>query len=122
MANGDPIEGQVLLIAGAKASVPAHDLAPLVDRVQEQIGPKLDEFRDRFELVFETEAACFFFVGHEQWAVIAHRVDMNDREMNAVRRAHNEQLLRVGRREDRRFEFDAALDIRDCIVIGKAEA
>lgn len=117
-ADDVPIEGQILLLAGAKASVPAERLPALVARVQDDLGPRLNDYRRRSECVHESDGVCYFLVEPGHWKGVADRLAMNRREAEAVRRAHREQLRRLGRREDRADEFDAALDIRECVIIG----
>ena len=45
MARGDPLDGQVLLLAAAKASVAPQHLPGLVDRAQAHLGPRLETYR-----------------------------------------------------------------------------
>jgi hypothetical protein len=116
--RGDPIEGPALLVAAAKASVGPQFLPDLVDRVQADLGPRLAEYRRSYELVVETDDACAFLVGGDHWETVAERVGLERRERDAVRRAHVEQLRRYGDELDRRAEFETALEIRDCVVVG----
>lgn len=116
--EGDPIEGQVLLIAAAKASVPTTRLPDLVDLVQTTLGPELDRYRREYECVHDTEDFAVFLVESNHWTEIGDQLGLHRREVSAVRRAHEEQLLRIGRRENREEEFETALEIRDAVVIG----
>lgn len=115
---GEPIEGQVLLLAAAKASVPAKRLPDLVDLVQAELESELEAYERRYELAHETPEFEAFFVDDGHWEELGDRLDFDRRETDAVRRAHHEQLRRAGRREDRGDEFESALEIRDCVVIG----
>lgn len=114
-----PIEGQIVLLAGAKASVPAARLPDLLDRVQADLGPRLDDYRTRYEAVEEADDAVSFFVGTGHWAEVGARLGFDDRETDAVRRAHHEQIRRAGRRADRADEIETGFEIREGAVIGR---
>ncbi len=116
--TGDPIEGQVLLLTAAKASVPPSRLPTLVDHVQADLGPRLEEYRRQYECVYESDDLVAFFVEWGHWDDVGDRLDLEEREQAAVRRAHEEQLLRIGRRDDREEEFETALEIRDPLIVG----
>jgi len=53
--------------------------------------------------------------GH--WAEVCSDLGLPEREVDAVRRAHAQQLRRVGSKTDRREEFETALEIREAVVI-----
>ncbi|WP_318568288.1 hypothetical protein [Salinigranum marinum] len=118
MARGDPLDGQVLLLTAAKASVAARELPALVDRVQADLGPRLATYRRAYEAVDESPDRWTFLVPPDHWEEVGRRLDLTRREREAVRRAHEEQLRRVGSRQERREEFESALDIRSAVVIG----
>lgn len=114
-----PIEGQVQLLAAAKASIAPHRLPDLLAAVQADLGPRLDDYRRQYEQVCRTdEGARVFFVPANHWSVVGDRLGFDHRETTAVSRAHEAQLRRIGRREDRRDEFERALEIRTAVVIG----
>ena len=113
----DPIDGQVLLLTAAKASVGPSQLPPLVDRVQEHLAPELETYRREYECVYEGDGRAVFLVGWDHWDALGERLGFTSREQSAARRAHEEQLLRFGRREDREAAFETALEIRDPLVI-----
>lgn len=115
----NPIDGQPLLLAAAKASVGGERLAPLVEAVQSYLGPQLDDYRRRYETAHETDERVAFFVPEDHWADLGEQFDFAQREWDAVRRAHEEQLLFDGRDADRREEFDTALEVRGVVVIGR---
>ncbi|WP_255170476.1 hypothetical protein [Natrononativus amylolyticus] len=115
---GDPIDGQVLVLAGAKASVAPSRLPSLVARVQERLAPELESYRRACECVHEDADRAIFLVEWGHWADLGDRFDLEPRDRSAVRRAHEEQLRRVGRRDDREDEFETALEIREPVVIG----
>ncbi|MDL5362451.1 hypothetical protein [Halalkalicoccus sp. NIPERK01] len=114
-----PIDGQVVLLAAAKASVAGSRLPDLLERVQTELAPELDEYRRRYELAAEDDDACCFFVSADHWEGVGDAIGLDRREYEAVRRTHEEQLKRLGKREDRREEFETALDLRSAVVIGK---
>ncbi|MWG34052.1 hypothetical protein [Halomarina oriensis] len=117
--NGDPIDGPALLLAAAKASVGPQLLPDLVDHVQAHLGPRLDEYRRRYELVHESDDACLFLVEADHWETIDEHVELERRERDAVERAHEEHLRRLGDSLGRSEEFETALEIRTCVVVGK---
>lgn len=118
MAAAVPFEGEVLLVAAAKASVPGGRLLGLLERAQADLEEQLDNYRRNHELVHETDEARYFLVPEGHWHAVGDRLDLDERERSAVRRAHAEQILWIGRRIDRREEFEAALEIREPVVIG----
>ncbi len=113
-----PIDGQVLLLVGAKASVGPGRVDDLVERVQEHLGPRADEYARRYEQVLDSEGAHYFLANADHWEQVGGDLDLGEREVDAVRRAHTQQLLRAGRNADRDAEFEAALEIRDAVVVG----
>jgi hypothetical protein len=114
----NPLEGQPLVLAAAKASVGPALLPDLVEHVQAGLGPRLDEYRREYERALATDAYEAFFVPEGHWAALAGEFDLGPRERDAVRRAHEEQLLSAGGDRDRRAEFDTALELREVVVIG----
>lgn len=114
-----PIDGQVMLLAAAKASVAGSRLPELVERAQEELGPRLGEYRRRYESAHEDEDACYFFVPDGHWESVGDRLSVGERETDALRRVHEEQLKRLGKRLERREEFETALELRSCVVIEK---
>jgi hypothetical protein len=115
---GEPIEGQILLLAAAKGSVGPQRLPDLVDLVQVDLQPRHENYASRYEVACETDTYTAFFVEEGHWETIGDRMGFVSREADAVRRAHHEQLKRYGRRNDREEEFETALEIRDCVLIG----
>lgn len=118
---GDPIEGDVLVHVAAKASVPPRRLTPLIDTVQEEIAAESDSLCRRYETAYEAETGkgrtVALFVDRGFWDRMGDRLGLTDREIDAVRRAHHEQLRAEGKRRDRLDEFETALEIRDCVVL-----
>ena len=117
--GGDHIDGQVLLLAAAKASVGPQRLPDLVEVVQSSLGDHLPEYRREYEVAFEDPDRLGFFVEADHWAELGRQLGLGERERDAVERVHTEQLRRVGRNTDREDEFETALDIREAVVIGR---
>ena len=118
MARGDPLDGQVLLLAAAKASVAPQHLPGLIDRAQAHLGPRLETYRREYECVAEEDDRAVFLVAQGHWAGLGGELGLDDREVDALRRAHEEQLRRMGTVTERREEFESALDIREAVVVG----
>jgi len=118
MARGDPLDGQVLVLAAAKASVAPGRLPRLVDRAQVHLGPRIDEYRREYECVAEEDGRAVFLAERGHWARIGEKLGLGEREVDALRRAHEEQLRRSGTVEDRREEFESALEVREAVVVG----
>ncbi|MFC4543901.1 hypothetical protein ACFO5R_18400 [Halosolutus amylolyticus] len=118
---GEPIEGQVLLLTAAKASVAGSRLPDLVDLTQELLAGERDRYRREYERVYDGESFEAFLVDPGHWKTIGDELGFEGRELSAVRRAHEEQLLRVGRRCDRESEFETALEIREPVLVGTGD-
>jgi hypothetical protein len=117
--GGDhPIEGPAVLIAAAKASVPGDRLPALLAAVQTSLEGELATYRRRFECVAEDADRAVFLADDGHWGRLGERLGFNDRETDAARRAHTQQLRRLGSRTDRREEFETALEIREAVVLG----
>lgn len=114
-----PVDGQVVLLTGAKASVPLELVPTLLDRAQSDLGARLDDYRREYECIHETDERLVFLVPLGHWASAGERLGFGRREADAVRRAHEEQLRRLGREEDREEEFETALEVREVAVVGR---
>ncbi|ELY77436.1 hypothetical protein C486_15069 [Natrinema gari JCM 14663] len=90
----------------------------LLERAQTVLAPKRDRYRREHERLHATADRDVFLVDHGHWTEIGAAVGGSDRELSAIRRAHEEQCLRLGRRTGRESEFETALEIRDPVVIG----
>lgn len=114
-----PLDGDVLVLAGAKASVSPDRLPELVRRAQRHLAPRLDEFERAYETVEEDDERVVFLVSTEFWQEVGEELGLESREADALRRAHGQQLRRIGTRQDRRDEFESALEIREAVVVGR---
>lgn len=115
----DPIEGPVFVHAAAKASVPPDRLARLLEDLQADLADRRDRYADGYERVHADDDREVYLVEPGHWEAIGEDRELARREVDAIRRAHREQLLRVGRSAGRAAEFEAALDIREPVVIGR---
>jgi hypothetical protein len=118
-APQSPIDGQVFMLASAKASVDPNTLSGLLARVQSDLGPRIEDYRREFERVAAEEDREVFLVPTDHWETVGDRLDFERRETDAAARAHAEQLRRIGSETDRRDEFETALEIRAAVVVGR---
>ena len=120
-AGSYPIGGTALVKATALASVPAARLPTLLARVQGDLGPRIEAYRRRYERVAAESDREAFLVEPDHWEEVADRVGLAGRERDAVVRAHEATVERIGSGCGRREEFETALEIRSCVVIGVGE-
>ncbi len=114
---GEPIDGEILLLTAAKASVPPSRLPTLIELVQDHLETDIRRFRKTRECIFEDPDRVAFLTEDGFWETVGADLELTDREIDAVRRAHTEQLRRIGRQTERHDEFETALEIRDPIFI-----
>lgn len=112
-----PIEGQVILLAGARASVTLTRLSELVTEAQTYLGDRHGEYDRRFERLDGTDGTVYYLADPDHWVRIGEQLGFSDRETDAVERAHAAQFRRDGRRLDRREEFESAMEIRDVVAV-----
>lgn len=117
--DGYPIRREALVAAAVRAGVSPRRVPELVGLVQADLGLRVEEYRTRYECAHETKDVFVFFVEGGHWSTIADRLGFDDPDSVAVERAHTEHLRRIGLEADRLQEFAAALEVRDCVVIGK---
>jgi len=120
VARGDPIEGTVIVLVTAQAAV-GERVPDLVDEVQAHLGPRLDGYTRQYEVVHETEDAVVCLAEDGHLSSVCADLGMDDREADAVRRAHEEQARRIARERDDETGIESALEIRDAVVIGRGE-
>ncbi|GAA0717934.1 hypothetical protein J2744_000478 [Halorubrum trapanicum] len=113
-----PIEGTALVKTAALASVPAARVPKLLARVQADLGPRIDAYRRRYERIAVEADREAFLVEPDHWEAVGDRVGLSERERDAVARAHEAAVERIGSGSGRRTEFDTALEIRSGVVIG----
>lgn len=114
---GHPLDGEALLIAGAKASVPLERLPGLLEVAQAYLGPRRPEYDRRYERLHVADDTRTYLVEPGHRLGVGETLGLDDREADAIERAHAEQVRRLGRRLDRVAEFGSALEIREAAVI-----
>ncbi|WP_256296678.1 hypothetical protein [Haloarchaeobius salinus] len=114
-----PIRDEAVLLAAAAAGLPHRRVPELVAVVQADLGLRVDDYRHRYECVHETSDAFVFLVEGGHWTTIAERLGFDSTDSRAVECAHVEHLRRLARESDRVQELATALEVRDCVVIGK---
>lgn len=113
-----PLDGDVLLYAGATASVAPERIGPLLREAQVHLDARLETYRRSYECVFEETARAVFLVPEGHWEEVGAELDLPNREVDALRRAHGQQLKRIGSETGRRDEWETALEIREAVVVG----
>ena len=112
-----PLDGDVLLYTGATASVGPERIEPLLREVQAYLGERARTYRRSYESAFADDDRRILLVPDGHWATVGAELDLPEREVDAARRAHAQQLKRVGTKTDSREEFETALEIREAVVI-----
>lgn len=115
-APSHPIEGQVILLAGAKASVTLDRLSETLQRAQTHLATQWERYDRRFERV-EADGRTYFLADADHWDRVGADLGLTDREADALRRAHAAQFRRDGRRTDREDEFESTIEIRDPVAV-----
>jgi hypothetical protein len=115
----NPIDGEPMLVAAAKASVPASRLPELLETAQETLGGRLEAYRRGYECALEGDRYEAFYVEVSHWEDLGEELGFSRRDRDAVARAHREQLLWASRDADRRAEVESALDLREVVVVGR---
>ncbi|WP_411964424.1 hypothetical protein [Haloferax sp. YSMS24] len=118
--HGGAIDGTAIMIAAAKASVPAALVPVLLDRAQTYLDAHAVEYDREFECIYEDEDVAVYFVPLGHWDTKGAELGFSHREIDAVRRAHTEHLRRLGTDAERRNEFETALEIREVAVVDVA--
>jgi hypothetical protein len=111
-----PIEGQIVLLAGAQASVTLERLSTLLAEVQTFLRTRREEYERNYECI-ETDDNVYHLAETDHWDEIRAQLGLEEREIDAVRRAHEAQFTRDGRRLGREDEFETALSIRTPVVM-----
>jgi len=112
-----PIEGQVVLLAGAKASVSLARLSDLLSEAQEHLADETDEYERQFERIDACGDGVYFLADDGHWERLREELGFTKRETEAVARTHAAQFERDGRQLDRKQEFETTLEIRDVVAV-----
>lgn len=115
-----PIEAQIMLLAGARASVPPPRLPALVETAQSYVRDRREEYERTYERIAGARDADYYCVEPDYWERLGAALGFEDREFDAVRRAHTAQFERDGRRLDRESEFASTLELRAVVAVEKA--
>lgn len=118
-AVGHPIDGNALMIAAATASVGAGRLPDLLRTADEYLRERAAEYDRSYECVDETAAAATYLVPEGHWAEVGEALGLGRRAADALRRAHEQHLLRTGTKRRRRREFESALELREAVVVSR---
>lgn len=119
-ATGHPIDPNALMIAAATASVGAGRLPELLRTADEHLRARRETYDLEYECVDEADdtGVATYLVPDGHWDEIGDELGVNRRETDAIRRAHEQHLLRLGTKRRRRREFESALELREAVVIG----
>ncbi|MFC7096865.1 hypothetical protein [Halobaculum marinum] len=118
-ARGHPIDPNALMIAAAKASVGAGRLPQLLRAADDYLHDRADEYDRSYECVEagDEDGPAVYLVPDGHWDGVGDDLGLNRREVDALRRAHEQHLLRVGTQRRRRREFETALELREAAVV-----
>lgn len=116
-ADAHPIDGAAVLVAGAKASVPLERLPELLRAAQDHLASRKAAYGRRYECVHEDAGTRTYLVAPGHWRELGDELGFEDREADAVARAHAEQVRRLGRELGRAAELETALEIREAVVV-----
>jgi NDP-sugar pyrophosphorylase family protein len=112
-----PLEGQIVLLAGAKASVTLTRLSELLMEADEVLEDRREQYDREYERLCDDGERVYYAVESGHWRAFGAEQSLDEREADALERAHEEQLLRAGRYAGRREEFVTTLEIRECVVL-----
>lgn len=116
-----PFDGTALRLAAALASVAPGRLPELLRETQRHLASRRASFDREFERIVADDERVVYLVPRGHWETAGERLGFDRREADAVRRAHEAQVLRLGTRTERREEFESALEIREAVVIGRTD-
>lgn len=112
------VGGDAMVLAAATASVPGERVPVLVRTVGVHLRGERAAYRRRYERFGDDDGAEAFLVPDDRWAAVGAALGLDDREVDAVRRAHEAHARRRARDTGREEALEAALDIRSVVVIG----
>ncbi|WP_435119018.1 hypothetical protein [Halolamina sp. C58] len=118
-ADEVPFDAAVLQQVAGSDGVDPRTLPELLGRVEAHLTGSRASLRRQFESPYSDESRELFFVPPDYWEGVASTLSLTPQEALTVRQAHERQLLRIGAETRRGAEFDAALDIRTAVVVGR---
>jgi hypothetical protein len=121
MTDRHPLEGQVVLLAAARASVTLEHLSKLLARAQPALRQRRESYDRQYERLEGSDGVVYYLAETGHWADVGASLGFADREVDAVRRTHTAQFRRDGRRLGRREEFESALELRDAVALEAVE-
>lgn len=113
-----PLDGTVIQYAAALASLGPNAFRDVLVRVQAHLSDEQARYERQFECVHREDDRVVYLVPPERWTTMGEELSLSEREVKAVRRAHERQLERIGSQSGRDEEFESALDIRSAVVVG----
>ena len=119
MTTAHPIEGQIVLLAGARASVTLERLSAILPRAQRAVRDRHGEYARQFERIDGRDGIAYYLADPDHWATVGERLGFSDREADAVARTHAAQFRRDGRRSGRLAEFESALELREVVAVDR---
>ena len=117
--EGVPFDASVIQQVTSPEGMGASELPELLGRVDAHLTGERESLRRQFERAHADDRRELFFVPPDYWETMASTLSLTPRQEQAVRQAHERQLLRVGAETRRGMEFDAALDIRTAVVVSQ---
>jgi hypothetical protein len=117
MTDRHPLEGQVVLLGAARASVTLEHLSKLLARAQPALRQRRESYDRQYERLEGSDGVVYYLAETGHWADVGASLGFADREVDAVRRTHTAQFRRDGRRLGRREEFESALELRDAVAL-----
>ncbi|GAB7012075.1 hypothetical protein [Halolamina salina] len=118
-ADEVPFDAAVLQQVAGGEGVDPRTLPELLGRVEAHLTDSRASLRRQFESPYSDDRRELFFVPPDYWEGVASALSLTPQEELTVRQAHERQLLRIGAETRRGSEFDAALDIRTAVVVGR---
>jgi len=118
-ADDVPFDAAVLQQVAGGDGVDPRTLPELLGRVEAHLTESRASLRRRFESPYSDDRRELFFVPPDYWEGVASTLSLTPQEALTVRQTHERQLLRIGAETRRGSEFDAALDIRTAVVVGR---
>lgn len=112
-----PIDGQIVLLVGAQASVTLQRLSELLHSVQAHLDGQEESYERQYERIESVDGRVYYLVPSDHWQGVGSEIGLESRESDAVRRAHEAQFERDGRKQNRTDEFESALEIRDVVAM-----
>ncbi|GAD52216.1 hypothetical protein MBEHAL_0976 [Halarchaeum acidiphilum MH1-52-1] len=99
--------------------LPFEAINALLARIADYFRGKERALGRQYERALDASDGVVLFADVDFWDRAGDALGFTDAETAAVQRAHETTLLLAGDREDRRAEFETALDVRTAVVLGR---